>query len=107
MAEYQLEATEGGGIYSIPQGETMIGRGPFLGIADKKVSRNHAILEVVDGKLRIKPIHVNPCFYQASHKGTFVPLEKDEWCLLHDGDCISLLPDKYSFRVIAQDATLR
>ncbi|XP_072265688.1 aprataxin and PNK-like factor [Pyxicephalus adspersus] len=111
MAEYRLEARDGSGTYPIPQGETVIGRGPFLGVADKRVSRNHAILEVVDDKLRIKPIHTNPCFYQASHKGTFLALERDKWCWLHSGDCISLLPDTYSFQVIAQhpsqEATLR
>ncbi|XP_077342065.1 aprataxin and PNK-like factor isoform X2 [Lithobates pipiens] len=102
MECYQLEETESRAKYSIPQGETMIGRGAFLGVADKRVSRNHAVLEVVDDKLRIKPIHVNPCFYQASNNNTFIPLKRDEWFWLHSGDCISLLPDKYSFRVIAQ-----
>lgn len=102
MEGYKLEETESKATHSIPQGETMIGRGAFLGVADKRVSRNHAVLEVVDDKLRIKPIHVNPCFYQASHNNTFIPLKRDEWFWLHSGDCISLLPDKYSFRVIAQ-----
>lgn len=106
MEGYELEDTESGTTYPIPQGETMLGRGAFLGVADKRVSRNHAVLEVVDDKLRIKPIHVNPCFYQASHKDTFIPLKRDEWCWLHSGDRISLLPDKYSFRVIAQHPSL-
>ncbi|XP_040285977.1 aprataxin and PNK-like factor isoform X1 [Bufo bufo] len=111
MSGYQLEATDGSGRHTVPAGETVIGRGPFLGIADKRVSRSHAVLEVVDDKLRIKGMHVNPCFYQVRGKSTFVPLEINEWCWLHSGDCISLLPDKYSFRVIAKDpseeATLR
>ncbi|KAM3931352.1 aprataxin and PNK-like factor isoform 1-T2 [Leptodactylus fuscus] len=111
MSGYELEATDGSGRHCIPVGETVVGRGPLLGIADKRVSRNHAVLEVVDDKLRIKATHVNPCFYQASGKSTFVPLEREEWCWLHSGDRISLLPDKYSFRVIAknpsEEATLR
>ncbi|KAM9316812.1 aprataxin and PNK-like factor [Gastrophryne carolinensis] len=106
MSTYRLQTAEGGTTYLLSPGETMIGRGPFLGISDKRVSRNHAVLEVVDDKLRIKPIHVNPCFYQASHKSKFVPLEKNEWHWLHSGDCISLLPDQYSFRVLAEHSSI-
>ncbi|XP_075719220.1 aprataxin and PNK-like factor [Rhinoderma darwinii] len=110
MSDYHLESTDGNGSLPIPVGETVLGRGPLLGIADKRVSRSHAVLDVVDDKLRIKAIHVNPCFYQASNKSTFVPLERNEWCWLSSGDCISLLPDKHYFRVIIRnpsEATLR
>ncbi|XP_041418564.1 aprataxin and PNK-like factor isoform X2 [Xenopus laevis] len=77
MSGFQLEAVEGSGGASLSEGETMIGRGPFLGV------------------------HVNPCFYQGAGENSFMPLEKDKWHWLHGGDCISLLPDKYAFRVIA------
>ncbi|XP_069811204.1 aprataxin and PNK-like factor [Dendropsophus ebraccatus] len=111
MSAYQLEAADGSGNLAIPVGETVLGRGALLGIADKRVSRNHAVLELVDDKLRLKSTHVNPCFYQASGKTTFVPLQRNEWRWLHPGDCISLLPDKFSFKVIAntpsEEATLR
>ncbi|KAG8443896.1 hypothetical protein GDO86_009192 [Hymenochirus boettgeri] len=111
MSGYLLEATDGGGRTPLPSGETMIGRGPFLHISDKRVSRNHALLEVVDDKLRIKPVHVNPCFYQGTSENTFLPLEKDKWHSLHCGDCFSLLPDKYAFRVVtanfSKDSTER
>ncbi|XP_073528289.1 aprataxin and PNK-like factor [Phyllobates terribilis] len=111
MSGYQLEATDGSGSHVIPAGETVVGRGPLLGIADKRVSRNHAVLEVVDDKLRIKATHVNPCFYRASGKSTYEPLERNEWCRLSSGDCVSLLPDKYFFKVITrhpmEEATLR
>ncbi|KAG8584041.1 hypothetical protein GDO81_008656 [Engystomops pustulosus] len=111
MSRYELEAADGGGRFPIPEGETVIGRGPVLGIADKRVSRSHAVLEVVDDKLRIKSIHVNPCFYQSSGKSTFVPLDRNVWTWLHSGDCVALLPDKCSFKVIAkappEEATLR
>lgn len=111
MSGYQLEATDGSGSHTVPAGETVVGRGPLFGIADKRVSRSHAVLEVVDDKLRVKSTHVNPCFYQAIGKTTFVPLKRDEWCWLHSGDCLALLPDKYSFRVItknpSEEATLR
>ncbi|KAE8600971.1 hypothetical protein XENTR_v10013482 [Xenopus tropicalis] len=105
MSGFRLEAVGGGECVSLPKGETMIGRGPFLTISDKRVSRSHALLEVVDGKLRIKPVHVNPCFYQGPGGNTFIPLEKDKWHWLHSGDCFSLLPDKYTFKVIADTST--
>ncbi|XP_063774568.1 aprataxin and PNK-like factor isoform X2 [Pseudophryne corroboree] len=79
MSGYRLKATDGSGIYTLPKGETVIGRGPFLAV------------------------HVNPCFYQASNKSEFVPLERNEWSRLHPGDSFSLLPDKYSFQVIIED----
>ncbi|KAM4693572.1 aprataxin and PNK-like factor [Discoglossus pictus] len=101
MAGFQLEAMDGSGATTLPKGETVIGRGPFLGIADKRVSRSHALLEVVDDKLRIKPVHVNPCFYQEAKENKFLPLERNEWHWLKSGDCISLLPDTYAFRIIA------
>lgn len=111
MSGYRLEATDGSGSHTIPVGETVVGRGPLFGIADKRVSRSHAVLEAVDDKLRVKSTHVNPCFYQAIGKSTLVPLKMNEWCWLHSGDCIALLPDKYSFRVItknpSEEATLR
>ncbi|MEE6474493.1 hypothetical protein FKM82_010401 [Ascaphus truei] len=101
MSLFQLEATDGSGCTPVPEGETVIGRGPFLGIADKRVSRCHALLEVVDDKLRIKPVHVNPCFHQPTDQNKFVPLERNEWHWLHSGETLSLLPDKYAFKVIA------
>uniref|UniRef100_A0A8C5MDF8 Aprataxin and PNKP like factor n=1 Tax=Leptobrachium leishanense TaxID=445787 RepID=A0A8C5MDF8_9ANUR len=106
MSAFQLEDTEGSARTPLPQGESLIGRGPFLGISDKRVSRNHAVLDVAENKLRIKPVHVNPCFYQAKGKGALVPLERDEWHWLHSNDCVSLLPDKYIFRVIEEERRL-
>ncbi|XP_069090181.1 aprataxin and PNK-like factor isoform X3 [Pleurodeles waltl] len=101
MPALELEAADGCGRISLPAGETVIGRGPFLGIADKRVSRNHGVLEVVGEKLRIRSVHVNPCFYQPSHKKQFLPLEKDKWQWLEEGDSFSLLPDKFVFKVVA------
>ncbi|XP_030052214.1 aprataxin and PNK-like factor [Microcaecilia unicolor] len=111
MSGLQLEAVDSGRRIALSPGETVIGRGPFLGVADKRVSRNHGVLEVVDEKLRIKAMHVNPCFYQAYDNSQLLPLERNEWHWLCPGDCFSLLPDKYVFRVIAthsdMDSTLR
>ncbi|NXI69777.1 APLF factor, partial [Anseranas semipalmata] len=70
-------------------------------ITDKRVSRKHAILEVVDGQVRIKPIHVNPCFYHSPENGRLLPLEAHEWHSLKFGDSFSLLVDKYIFKVLS------
>ncbi|XP_051868908.1 aprataxin and PNK-like factor isoform X2 [Pristis pectinata] len=104
-----LERVDGTGTVDLPAGLTTIGRGPLLGVSDKRVSRNHGLLEVLDEKLRIKPIHINPCFHQSSSRDQLLPLEKDKWHWLNPGDCFSLLPDKYIYKVISSssDQTLR
>ncbi|GCB60005.1 hypothetical protein scyTo_0012655 [Scyliorhinus torazame] len=81
----------------------------FEVVSDKRVSRNHGLLEVIDGMLRIKPLHINPCFYRSSSGDQLLPLEKDKWHWLIPGDSFSLLPDKYIYKVISPsfDQTLR
>uniref|UniRef100_A0A8C3X6B8 Aprataxin and PNK-like factor n=1 Tax=Catagonus wagneri TaxID=51154 RepID=A0A8C3X6B8_9CETA len=98
---FELQPLDGGPRVALAPGETVIGRGPLLGITDKRVSRRHAILEVVGGQLRIKPIHTNPCFYQSSEKSPFLPLKTNLWFWLNPGDSFSLLVDKYIFRVFS------
>ncbi|XP_069350811.1 aprataxin and PNK-like factor [Eulemur rufifrons] len=98
---FELQPQDGGPRVALAPGETVIGRGPLLGITDKRVSRRHAILEVVGGQLRIKPIHTNPCFYQSSEKSQLLPLKTNLWCWLNPGDSFSLLVDKYIFRVMS------
>ncbi|KAI5089875.1 aprataxin and PNK-like factor isoform X2 [Silurus meridionalis] len=65
MPEFELEQVDGEGeegergegkLIDLPHGDSMIGRGPFLGVSDKRVSRNHGILENLDGQLRLKPV---------------------------------------------------
>ncbi|XP_032729640.1 aprataxin and PNK-like factor [Lontra canadensis] len=96
---FELQPRDGGPRVALASGETVIGRGPLLGITDKRVSRRHAILEVVGGQLRIKPIHTNPCFYQSSEKSQLLPLKRNLWRWLNPGDSFSLLVDKYIFSV--------
>ncbi|XP_021579993.2 aprataxin and PNK-like factor isoform X2 [Ictidomys tridecemlineatus] len=98
---FELQPLDGGPRVALAPGETVIGRGPLLGITDKRVSRRHAILEVVGGQLRIKPIHTNPCFYQSSEKSQPLPMKTNLWRWLNPGDSFSLLVDKYIFRVFA------
>ncbi|XP_069787881.1 aprataxin and PNK-like factor isoform X2 [Narcine bancroftii] len=104
-----LECVDGSGTIDLPAGLTTIGRGPLLGVLDKRVSRNHGLLDVLDGKLRIKPIHINPCFHRSSSGDQLLPLEKDKWHWLNPGECFSLMPDKYIYKVISSssDQTLR
>ncbi|XP_054442843.1 aprataxin and PNK-like factor [Pteronotus mesoamericanus] len=98
---FELQPQDGGPRVALAPGETVIGRGPLLGITDKRVSRRHAILEVVGGQLRIKPIHTSPCFYQSSEKSQPLPLKTNLWHWLNPGDSFSLLVDKYIFRVFS------
>ncbi|XP_004449251.1 aprataxin and PNK-like factor isoform X2 [Dasypus novemcinctus] len=98
---FELQPQDGGPRVALAPGETVIGRGPLLGITDKRVSRRHAILEVVGGQLRIKSIHTNPCFYQSFEKSQLLPLKTNQWHWLNPGDSFSLLVDKYTFCVFS------
>ncbi|XP_022700675.1 uncharacterized protein LOC111267008, partial [Varroa jacobsoni] len=89
----------------IKVGKTIIGRGPLLECADKKVSRNHALLEVQEnGDVFLTPTHVNPCFFLPNDsKGGFEVLKKDCPQRIRDGDSFSLLPNSFRYRVIISD----
>ncbi|XP_062866695.1 aprataxin and PNK-like factor isoform X2 [Trichomycterus rosablanca] len=97
--ELELVDGEGGRTIDLPYGDTVIGRGPYLSVSDKRVSRNHGILENNNGQLRLRSTHVNPCFIQASLEEAPHPLEKDKWHCLKDGSIFSLLPGKYIYKV--------
>ncbi|KAK7161271.1 hypothetical protein R3I94_004069 [Phoxinus phoxinus] len=113
MPGFELEQVDGvggsGSPIHLPDGETVLGRGPFLGVNDKRVSRNHSILENHNGQLRLKPTHLNPCFIQTNIVASPQPLEKDQWHCLKEGDIFSLMPGKYVYRVRLkeEDQTLR
>ncbi|XP_064483702.1 aprataxin and PNK-like factor [Ornithodoros turicata] len=99
MKKVTLRPVMGGQkVVELKTGKTIIGRGPLLECSDKKVSRNHAILEVLqDGEVLITPTHVNPCFYQAQGNGPSKVLKKDKQHTLSSGDSISLLPNNYKY----------
>ncbi|OXB63731.1 hypothetical protein ASZ78_003128 [Callipepla squamata] len=101
MAGVRLQPRDGGRPVALPPGQTLLGRGPLLGITDKRVSRKHAILEVVGGQARIKPIHVDSCFYQSPESDQLIPLEAHEWHSLNFGDSFSLMLNKYIFKVLS------
>lgn len=102
MAAYLLRPRDGARDIKIPAGKTTIGRGPFLGVTDKRVSRSHAVLELKDGELTILPLHTNPTFYKASVTEKFAALKKNEIQNLASGNVISLLPDALCFEVICE-----
>eukprot|EP00063_Salmo_salar_P011938 XP_013986773.1 PREDICTED: aprataxin and PNK-like factor isoform X3 [Salmo salar] len=86
MAGFDLVPVDGGSPIHLPEGETLLGRGPFLGT------------------------HVNPCFCQSSLDDLPQPLDRNQWHNLGQGDIISLLPGKYIYRVVAvggEDGTPR
>ncbi|KAJ8365916.1 hypothetical protein SKAU_G00147470 [Synaphobranchus kaupii] len=105
MSDFELEPVDGGISIQLPEGEIQLGRGPFLGVNDKRVSRHHGLLENANGQLRIKPTHQNPCFYQPSLGDPPEALEKDRWHPLRPGNLFSLLPAKYVYRVVSVNCT--
>ncbi|XP_012586908.1 PREDICTED: aprataxin and PNK-like factor isoform X2 [Condylura cristata] len=74
---FALQSQDGGPRVALAPGETVIGRGPLLGI------------------------HTNPCFYQSSEKSQLLPLKTNLWHWLNPGDRFSLLANKYIFCVFS------
>ncbi|XP_061579805.1 aprataxin and PNK-like factor isoform X2 [Cololabis saira] len=101
MSGFHLVPVDGGDPVHLPPGETLLGRGSLLGVSDKRVSRHHGLLQNLDGQLRVKPIHVNPCFIQTESNDEPRPLQKDCWYPLRHGELLSLLPGRFVFRVEA------
>ncbi|XP_070837621.1 aprataxin and PNK-like factor [Chaetodon trifascialis] len=101
MSRFDLVPVDGGDPIQLPPGETVLGRGPFLGVSDKRVSRCHGLLENLNGQLRLKPTHLNPCFVQSSLTDDPRPLQRDSWHPLRHGDLFSLLPGQFIYEVVA------
>ncbi|XP_033631372.1 aprataxin and PNK-like factor [Asterias rubens] len=97
------ESQSGRSNFLLPLGKTVIGRGSVLGVSDKRVSRNHGVVEVSDGKLKIMSTHTNPTFYQANGTAKLVALPKDVWQYLDHGDRISLTPEQHIYEVVIDD----
>ncbi|XP_063892938.1 aprataxin and PNK-like factor isoform X1 [Helicoverpa armigera] len=82
-------------------GTHVIGRGKFLhnDDTDKRVSRNHAELEVTTDSVNLKSLHQNPCFYIKKSVETHL-LQQDSTVLLCHGDKFGLLPDHFWYEVL-------
>uniref|UniRef100_A0A3B3YGZ8 Uncharacterized protein n=1 Tax=Poecilia mexicana TaxID=48701 RepID=A0A3B3YGZ8_9TELE len=80
MSGFGLVPVDGGDLVQLPPGETVLGRGPFLGT------------------------HINPCFLLLSPNDDPRPLERGSWHRLHLGDQFSLLPGRFIYRVAAAGA---
>ena len=98
-----LISLDSGEMFSLPIGETAIGRGSFFRIKELTLSRSHAILSFNNGKLSIKPMHKNPTYFYSSSSDDQqqqVQLQKDQWNDLKDGDEISLMANLYRYRFV-------
>ena len=84
---------------ALEPGKIVIGRNLLeLNCSDKKVSRNHALIELEGGRVWLTGTHINPCFLH-DQDGISQPLPKGERHCLKSGDKFSLLPNKYIYRI--------
>uniref|UniRef100_A0A3B4WYN8 PNK FHA domain-containing protein n=1 Tax=Seriola lalandi dorsalis TaxID=1841481 RepID=A0A3B4WYN8_SERLL len=69
MSGFDLVPVDGGAPVHLPPGETVLGRGPLLGVNDKRVSRRHGLLQNLNGQLRLKPFSnkMQPQSWQEVH----------------------------------------
>ncbi|KAJ8962504.1 hypothetical protein NQ318_000894 [Aromia moschata] len=86
-------------VCTLPEGEHVIGRGTTLNCQDKRVSRQHAVISVGKDFVKIKAVHVNPCFFKAANSNSITVLPKDTSAVLNDDDQFALLADVFWFRV--------
>ncbi|CAG5127096.1 unnamed protein product [Candidula unifasciata] len=99
MQDITLQEVGGDLVINVPNESTVIGRGQFLQVTDKRVSRSHALLEVSDGKLYITPTHTNPCFLRTQNSKEQRALARDVKQHLDHGDEFGLLPDQFFYKV--------
>ncbi|BFZ11933.1 hypothetical protein BsWGS_14972 [Bradybaena similaris] len=99
MQDITLHEVGGELVINVPNESTVIGRGQFLQVTDKRVSRSHALLEISDGKLYITPTHTNPCFMRIKGSKDQKALARDVKQHLDHGDEFGLLPDQFFYRV--------
>ena len=87
--------------------ETVLGRGTFLSVSDKRVSRSHAVLLVVNGLVKLKSTHSNPCFVALCSTDRKLALKNGGSIALNNGDRFSLLPDEHHFEVMMSSTRIK
>ncbi|XP_041987230.1 aprataxin and PNK-like factor isoform X1 [Aricia agestis] len=85
---------------TLSSGEHLFGRGKLLGCDDKRISRNHGELRVLEDHIEIKALHQNPCFYTKKGSEEKEILKKDSVINLSNGDRFGLLPDAFWYEVV-------
>jgi aprataxin and PNK-like factor len=77
---------------------TIIGRG-FFECQDKRVSKKHGEITVLDSTIKIKSCHQNPIFYKIKNDPKKNVLRKDSEVILGDSDRFSLLPEEFEWTI--------
>jgi hypothetical protein len=83
---------------TFPVGAHILGRGA-LQCNDKRISRNHATIEVTASEVKLTANHINPCFLKIADSKTLTVLRKDSAAQLNDGDTFAFLPDDFWFKI--------
>ncbi|XP_065660877.1 aprataxin and PNK-like factor isoform X5 [Hydra vulgaris] len=91
----------------LPFGKTVLGRGPFLKITDKRVSRSHAVIINDENKLLLKSLCKYPTYYCPPGLEEVIPLKYNEECILANAGKISFLPDDLIFQVIIEAEAIK
>ncbi|XP_013134570.1 PREDICTED: aprataxin and PNK-like factor isoform X2 [Papilio polytes] len=98
---FKLVRIDDEGHHEIPlsDGKQVIGRGNFLDCDDKRVSRNHAELEVIDNSIVIKALHINPCFFIDKTMVDAKVILQNTIMKISLGDTIGFLNDRFWYNV--------
>ncbi|KAK9891169.1 hypothetical protein WA026_013486 [Henosepilachna vigintioctopunctata] len=80
-------------LLTLQSGEHILGRGSFSNCTDKRISRNHIVIKVEDGRATLKSVHVNPCYFMSFNQSNVQLLSKNLPVELKDGDKFAFLTD--------------
>lgn len=70
----------------------------FLQIDDKRISKHHGEITVLDNQIKIKSCHKNPIFIKKGSEASEI-LDLNAEINLNNDDCFLLLPDDFEFKV--------
>jgi hypothetical protein len=83
---------------TFPVGTHILGRGT-LQCNDKRISTNHATIEVTVSEVKLTANDINPCFLKIADSKTVTVLRKDSAAQLNDGDTFAFLQDDFWFKI--------